>query len=105
MRSRSISELMLHSRTELTKPLSFAYLELVCIYPLGEALMNRLFTALLLIALSTAAPAQIQSLELQRNGQTITIEPYTTNGVRVTLSIIANQTEAGPAYGSSPRPE
>lgn len=105
MRSRSISERMLHSRTELTKPLIFAYLELVCIYPLGEALMNRLFTALLLIALSTAAPAQIQSLELQRNGQTITIEPYATNVVRVTLSLIANQAEAGPGYGFIAKPE
>ncbi len=65
--------------------------------------MNRSFTALLLLL---SAPALFsQSSPLDRNGQTITIEPYAPNVVRVTLSTIAKEAETGPGYGFVAKPE
>jgi alpha-D-xyloside xylohydrolase len=64
--------------------------------------MIRLFP-LLLLAAATAALAQTTPLD--RNGQTITIEPYALNVVRVTLSTIAKEAEAGPGYGFVAKPE
>src|SRR5512142_1004486 len=64
--------------------------------------MNRFIFVLLL-----AVPAISfgQTLPLERNGQTITIEPYAPNIVRVTLSTIAREAEAGPGYGFVAKPE
>jgi alpha-D-xyloside xylohydrolase len=63
--------------------------------------MIRVFSALLLLA----ATAIAQSTPLERNGQTITIEPYAPNVVRITLSTIAREAEAGPGYGIMAKPE
>jgi alpha-D-xyloside xylohydrolase len=46
-----------------------------------------------------------QTIPLERNGQTITIEPYAPNVVRVTLSLIAGETTAGPGYGFLAKPD
>ncbi|MBW4026718.1 MAG: glycoside hydrolase family 31 protein [Acidobacteria bacterium] len=54
-------------------------------------------SAVLLLAIATSALAQ--NAPLTRNGQTITIEPYAPNVVRITLSTIAKEAEAGPGYG------
>src|SRR5271170_2593008 len=68
-----------------------------------EDQMTRLSPALLLIATATVALAQTTPLE--RNGQTITIEAYAPNIVRVTLSNIAKEAEAGPGYGFVAKPD
>jgi alpha-D-xyloside xylohydrolase len=58
-----------------------------------------------LVGLSSAVVAQAQatgvdgSAALERNGSTVTIEPYAPNIVRVTISTIAKEAEAGPGYG------
>src|SRR5271170_6366418 len=65
--------------------------------------MIRKSHALLLLAAATVALAQNPPLE--RNGQTITIEPYAPNVVRVTLSNIAKEAEAGPGYGFVAKPD
>ncbi len=65
--------------------------------------MNRSFAFYLLLAGSTAAYSQTPALE--RNGQTIVIEPYAPNVVRVTLSLIARNAEAAPGYGVIAAPE
>ena len=65
--------------------------------------MTRLSPVLLLIANAIAVLAQTAPLE--RNGQTITIEAYAPNVVRVTLSNIAREAEAGPGYGFVAKPD
>jgi len=57
--------------------------------------MNRFIYSIFLVALPLAA----QTTPLERNGQTITIEPYAPNVLRVTLSTIASEATAGPGYG------
>ncbi len=57
--------------------------------------MNRFIFSLFL----TALPSVAQTTPLERNGQTITVEPYAPNVVRVTLSTIASEATAGPGYG------
>ena len=57
--------------------------------------MNRLTLGIFLFTLPLAA----QSTPLERNGQTIVIEPYAPNVVRVTLSTIASEAIAAPGYG------
>jgi alpha-D-xyloside xylohydrolase len=57
------------------------------------------------VLLIFAAAASAQYAPLDRNGQTITIAPYGQNVVRVTLSMIAGEAEAGPGYGFVARPE
>lgn len=79
--------------------------------------MTRQFPALLLIVCTSAALAQkspsgssergpsagsvprTQSVTLDRNGNTVTIQPYAANIVRVTISTVAEEAEAGPGYG------
>jgi alpha-D-xyloside xylohydrolase len=63
--------------------------------------MRRNHCLLLLAAL--AAP--LWGAPLDRNGQTIVIEPYAPNVVRVTLSNIAKEAETGPGYGFVAKPE
>src|SRR3984885_16044858 len=63
--------------------------------------MIRLSPVLLLLATGALA----QTTPLERNGQAITIEPYAANVVRVTLSMIAKEAEAGPRYGFVAKPE
>jgi alpha-D-xyloside xylohydrolase len=70
--------------------------------PIDEGRMIPL-SLLLLLAASTATIAQ--TLSLDRNGQMIMIEPYAPNVVRVTLSLIAKEAEAGPGYGFVAKPE
>jgi alpha-D-xyloside xylohydrolase len=50
-----------------------------------------------LTLLAVAGTAQI--VPLDRNGQTISIQPYAPNVVRVTLSLQPKEAEAGPGYG------
>ena len=70
--------------------------------------MIRYSPALLLLA-ATAALAQTTQPEpntaIERNGQTITIEPYAPNVVRVTLSTIAKEAEAAPGPGFVAHPD
>jgi alpha-D-xyloside xylohydrolase len=63
--------------------------------------MARFFAAVFLFGYSVFA----QNAPLDRNGQTISIEPYAPNVVRVTLSMIAKEAEAGPGYGFVAKPE
>jgi alpha-D-xyloside xylohydrolase len=56
--------------------------------------MKRSVLAFLVVGLSSFTMAQTSPLE--RNGQTITIEPYAPNVVRVTLSLIPKEATAGP---------
>ena len=57
--------------------------------------MNRFIYSLFLFTVPIAA----QTTPLERNGQTIVIEPYAPNVVRVTLSTIASEATGGPGYG------
>ena len=65
--------------------------------------MKRYLLAVLLISLSASAFGQTTPIE--RNGQTVSIEPYAPNVVRVTLSTIGRDAEAAPGYGIIGRPE
>src|SRR5271170_665406 len=65
--------------------------------------MIRKCPALLLFVIATVALSQNPPLE--RNGQTITIEPYAPNVVRITLSMIATEAVAAPGYGFVAKPE
>ena len=62
--------------------------------------VTALFLAFGLTSLATA-----QTFAMDRNGQTITIEPYAPNVVRVTLSLIAKEAQAGPGYGVIAKPD
>ena len=64
--------------------------------------MIRLSPALVLMS---AAMAYAQMSPLDRNGQTIVVEPYAPNVVRVTLSTIAREAAAGPGYGFVAKPQ
>jgi alpha-D-xyloside xylohydrolase len=48
---------------------------------------------------ASQSAAGTRTAALERNGATITIEPYARNIVRVTLSTMAKEAEAGPGYG------
>jgi alpha-D-xyloside xylohydrolase len=64
--------------------------------------MTRLIAGLLL--LTSGALAQMQVAPLNRNGQTIVIEPYAPNVVRVTLSMVPAEATAAPGYGILAKP-
>jgi len=64
----------------------------------------RRFTAVFLV-LASSSIAAAQAVPLERNGQTVTIEPYAPNIVRVTLSLIAKEAVAGPGYGFIGKPD
>ena len=63
--------------------------------------MLRTFTAVLVFLVIAAAQAQL----LDRSGQSIAIESYAPNVVRVTLSTIAAEAQAPPGYGILARPD
>ncbi len=65
--------------------------------------MKRYLLAVLLVSLSASAFGLTTPIE--RNGQTVSIEPYAPNVVRVTLSTIGREAEAAPGYGIVGRPE
>ncbi|MDP9049439.1 MAG: alpha-glucosidase, partial [Acidobacteriota bacterium] len=65
--------------------------------------MKRSSLVFLMLGLSSAMMAQ--TVPLERNGQTVTVEPYAANVVRVTLSLIAKEAVAGPGYGFVATPE
>jgi alpha-D-xyloside xylohydrolase len=48
--------------------------------------------------------AQDAGITLDREGQTITLEPYASNIIRVTLSTLKDQAESGPGYGITAKP-
>ncbi|MGD0364300.1 MAG: TIM-barrel domain-containing protein [Bryobacteraceae bacterium] len=58
----------------------------------------------LLLAVPAAAPAQPQSVVLDRDGGTIVFEPYAPNIIRVTLSMLKEAATAPPGYGFVARP-
>src|ERR1700730_9557299 len=60
-----------------------------------------LFLAGLLVFFSTTRPASAQppSLVIERSGETIVLEPYAPNIIRVTLSLQRDQATAAPGYG------
>jgi alpha-D-xyloside xylohydrolase len=64
---------------------------------------SRSFLVCLLLTVSTVALAQ-SAAPLERNGQTITVEPYAPNVVRITLSKIEKEALAGPGYGFVAKP-
>jgi alpha-D-xyloside xylohydrolase len=61
---------------------------------------------LLLLATSicVAAPAQDGPLVLERNGRTISIEPYAPNVLRISMSIDSGAVAAAPGYGFVAKP-
>jgi alpha-D-xyloside xylohydrolase len=63
--------------------------------------MTRLTAGLLFLSATLLAQAQTP---LNRNGQTIVVEPYAPNVVRVTLSKIAKEATGPPGYGFVSRP-
>lgn len=65
--------------------------------------MRRSTTSLFLLLSTSAALSQI--VPLDRSGQTIAIEPYAPNIVRVTLSTIAKEAQSAPGYGFVGKPE
>jgi alpha-D-xyloside xylohydrolase len=65
--------------------------------------MKQSFCVFVLLGISTVMLGQ--TVPLERNGQTITIEPYAPNVVRVTLSMIAGEATAGPGYGFLAKPD
>ena len=65
--------------------------------------MKQSYSVIVLLGISTATLGQTAPLE--RNGQTIMIEPYAPNVVRVTLSMIAGEATAGPGYGFLAKPD
>ncbi|RRA49928.1 glycoside hydrolase family 31 protein [Acidipila sp. EB88] len=68
--------------------------------------MKRLTPAALLLVFATATLAQTPAqTPLQRNGQTVVIEPYAPNIVRVTLSTIEKEASAAPGFGITGKPE
>ncbi len=63
-------------------------------------------SAFLLGLFLLAGPAsRAQNASIDRNGQTISIEGYGPNIVRVTLSMIAKEAQAGPGYGFVAKPD
>src|SRR5580698_10263559 len=48
---------------------------------------------------ATQAAATAQTVTLERNTATVILEPYAPNIVRVTISTIAKEAQAGPGYG------
>ena len=63
-----------------------------------------LFAATAALAQNTAQNAVSAATPLDRNGQTISIEPYAPNVVRVTISTIAAEATAAPGPGFSATP-
>jgi len=67
---------------------------------LGRFRRTALFWAGLLVFLRAALPAAAQqSLVIERGGETIVLEPYAPNIVRVTLSLQKDQATGAPGYG------
>ena len=58
-----------------------------------------LLAAALLPTVASVAQDSGQRLELNRNGETIVLEPYAPNIVRVTMSLQRKPALAGPGYG------
>ena len=65
--------------------------------------MKQSISVIVLLGISTVMLGQ--TVPIERNGQTITIEPYAPNVVRVTLSLIAGEATAGPGYGFLAKPD
>ena len=59
----------------------------------------------LFLFLSSFLTVLAQNQPLDRNGQTVVIEPYGPNIVRVSLSMIAKEAEAEPGYGILAKPQ
>src|SRR5579859_6894869 len=59
----------------------------------------------LFLFLSTSLTGLAQNQPLDRNGQTVVIEPYGPSIVRVSLSMIAKEAEAEPGYGIIAKPQ
>jgi len=57
------------------------------------------FVALVLFAAGSWSQAPVQRLQLDRKGETIVLEPYAPNVLRVTLSLKPEPALAGPGYG------
>ncbi|MGA2167591.1 MAG: hypothetical protein ABSG62_05225 [Terracidiphilus sp.] len=57
------------------------------------------FAGLVLSGVSVQAQSPSQRLELDRKGETIVLEPYAANILRVTLSLKREPALAGPGYG------
>ncbi len=65
-----------------------------------------LFTVLaVLSSISHAQGAPQQRLEIDRSGETIVLEPYAPNVIRVTLSLQPEPAKAGPGYGFVAKPD
>ncbi|HET7922319.1 MAG TPA: alpha-glucosidase, partial [Gammaproteobacteria bacterium] len=64
-----------------------------------------LISSVVLTASCFAAQPQGQRLELDRKGETIVLEPYAPNILRVTLSLEHNPAVAAPGYGFVAKPD
>ncbi len=64
-----------------------------------SSIVLALFSAILLPAATSLAQSPTQRLELNRNGETIVLEPYAPNILRVTLSLKREPALAAPGYG------
>lgn len=70
-----------------------------------RSLVSRIVVALLLlVALNSTSTAQDAPLVLQRDGRTISLEPYAPNVLRVTISTDRAAATAAPGYGFVAKP-
>src|SRR5271165_2402021 len=61
--------------------------------------ISALFAVIVFTATSAPAQSSGRRLELDRKGETIVLEPYAPNILRVTLSLKREPAVAGPGYG------
>src|SRR6188472_961852 len=66
---------------------------------MGKILAYGVSAALLVISQGGSAIAQSSPLVLERNGRTISLEPYASNVLRVTMSIDRAAATGAPGYG------
>ncbi|WP_420236370.1 TIM-barrel domain-containing protein [Telmatobacter bradus] len=70
-----------------------------------SSLFSVLAAGLLLSPLATVAQTDAPKLQIDRNGETIVVEPYAPNIVRVTLSLQRKAAQAAPGYGILAHPD
>ncbi|MDR3723412.1 MAG: glycoside hydrolase family 31 protein [Terracidiphilus sp.] len=64
-----------------------------------------LFAGMTMLGLTARSQTVIQRVQLERRGETIVLEPYAANILRVTLSLHREAATAGPGYGIIAAPE
>ena len=64
-----------------------------------NSLARRLDSVVLAVSLGGLATAQSTPLVLERDGRVISLEPYATNVLRVTMSTLKAEASGAPGYG------